>query len=571
MASDQELEIQEVLAQALREGRISRRQFMAGALAAAGAGVLAACAAPAVAPTAAPATAAPSAATSAPAAPTMASGSAGARALTPTFYQWIIDLHPAVKTDVNPQFPGVNFQIAPVQGFDVARFVAEAKQQQSTWDVYVGTTPFVEMKSLIDSGAIEPWDPYMPKEVIDDMIPSIRDEVTVDGKIYSWPFFLDIIVQAYNSDITNKAGIPDKAPVDWDEYLADAKKVVDSGAAQYGCTFDAHGWRSLAPIAHSFSTNTYYKLDGDKSGIPLFDFTSDASVNALMVMKQMLDLSSANALQPGATDGGVNQTPDEIAFSAQKVAYYVKYQNAPLRFANLWPNPAALRLAALPKGKGGEGSTVFWTTGAALFKYGQNKEKVAEYMKALTYNDKLWAESIGGSGTGNQKIQPGQLPPFKSIYAKWKASPPDFLKANPWVGRVQPAPSRQSHSESRVRAATVRAWTTDLGKILEGRGKRPQSGAPGRQRRRCRRGQKESITIRAQWYVACQAHIASRRNSWVRRRARHRRLTQSKKASHGEYKFSDGTGAPCPAPSRRALPLSELAVCHPRARLFHRL
>jgi len=224
--------------------------------------------------------------------------------------------------------------------------------------------------------------------------------------------------------------------VDWDEYLADAKKVVDSGAAQYGCTFDAHGWRSLAPIAHSFSTNTYYKLDGDKSGIPLFDFTSDASVNALMIMKQMLDLSSANALQPGSTDGGVNQTPDEIAFSAQKVAYYIKYQNAPLRFANLWPNPAALRLAALPKAKGGEGSTVFWTTGAALFKYGQNKEKVAEYMKALTYNDKIWADSIGGSGTGNQKIQPGQLPPYKSIYAKWKANPPDFLKANPWVDLV---------------------------------------------------------------------------------------------------------------------------------------
>jgi len=180
MASDRELEIQQMLAQALREGYITRRQFMTGALAAAGASVLAACAAPSAAPTAAPATAAPAAATSAPAAPTTASGSASARPLTPTFYQWIIDLHPAIKTDVNPQFAGINFQIAPVQGFDVARFVAEAKQQQSTWDVYVGTTPFVEMKSLIDSGAIEPWDPYMPKEVMDDMIPSIRDEVSVE-------------------------------------------------------------------------------------------------------------------------------------------------------------------------------------------------------------------------------------------------------------------------------------------------------------------------------------------------------------------------------------------------------
>src|SRR5262249_11056593 len=123
-------------------------------------------------------------------------------------------------------------------------------------------------------------------------------------------------------------------------------------------------------------------------------------------------------------------TPDEVAFSAQKVAYYIKYQNAPLRMAKTWPNPKALRLAALPKGQ--QGSTVFWTTGAALFKYGQNKQKAAEYMKAVTYSDKIWADSIGGSASG----QPGQLPPFQSIYAKWKANPPQFLKDNPWVDVV---------------------------------------------------------------------------------------------------------------------------------------
>lgn len=444
MASEQEV-IEQVLVDAMRRGQISRRQFMQTMLAAGlglgGLGVLAACATPAPAVTAVPPTAA-SAATAAPAATTGAQ--AGTRNLTPTFYQWIIDLHPAIKTDINPQFPGLDFQIAPVAGFDVARFIAESKQQQSTWDVYVGTTPFVEMKSLIDSGAIEPWDPYIPKEVLDDMIPSIREECSVDGKLYSWPFFLDIIVQGWNNDITTKAGIADKAPADWTEYLANSKKALDSGAAQYGCTFDAHGWRSLAPIAHSFSTDTYYKLDGDKSGIPLFDFTSDASMKALDVMKQMLDLSSANALQPGTTDGGVNSTPDEVAFSAQKVAYYIKYQNAPLRMAKTWPNPKALRLAALPKGQ--QGSTVFWTTGAALFKYGKNKEKAAEYMKALTYSDKIWADSIGGSASG----QPGQLPPFQSIYAKWKATPPQFLKDNPWVdvvfGQLQVAKAIPNHA-----------------------------------------------------------------------------------------------------------------------------
>lgn len=424
--------IQDALKIAMQQCTISRRQFMQGMIAAGlglgGVGVLAACGAPATtAPTAAPPTAAPAQPTAAPAQPT-AAPAAAERLLTPSFYQWIIDLHPAIP-NINKQFGQVNAQIAPVEGFNVSRFVAEAQNKESTWDVYVGMTPFVEMGDLIKAGVIEPWDNYIPKDVIDDIIPSIRAEGTVDGKLYAWPFLLDIIVQGYNSAITTKAGIPDKAPADWDEYLANARTVLDKGAAKYGATFDAHGWRSLAPITHSIATDVYYMLDGDKSGQPLFDFTHPAAIQALELMKQMLDLSSANALQPGQTDGGVNQTPDEVAFAAQNVAYYIKYQNAPLRMAATWTDPAALRMAALPKAKGGAGSTVFWTTGCCLFKYGKNKEKAAEYLKTLTYDQQIWKDSIGGTSSGH----PGQLPPYTSIYTAWNANPPDFLKANPWV------------------------------------------------------------------------------------------------------------------------------------------
>jgi multiple sugar transport system substrate-binding protein len=352
-----------------------------------------------------------------------------ARPLTPTFYQWIIDLHPGIP-DVNAEFgDDLNMQIAPVQGFDVARFIAEASNQQSTWDVYVGMTPFVEMAALIESGTIEPWDDYIPQDILDDLIPSIREECTIDGKLYSWPFLLDVIVQAYNSSITSAAGLEDVPPANWDEYLANSQTVLDSGAARYGCTFDAHGWRSLAPITHSFSTDVYYTRDGDT--VPLFDFTHEAAIQALEVMKKMLDLSSANALQPGTTDAGVNNTPDEVAFGAQQVAYYVKYQNAPLRYASTWTDPSALRMGALPTG--GAGSTVFWTTGACLFKYGQNKERAAEYMAALTRNARIWQDSIAGSPTAH----PGQLPPYQSIYAGWETEQPEWLTAETWVPLVR--------------------------------------------------------------------------------------------------------------------------------------
>lgn len=433
MASEQQEIIENALLDDLRTGRITRRQFMQSMLTVGmglgGVAVLSACGAPA-APTAAPATSAP-AATSAPGATSGAQAST--RPLTPTFYQWIIDLHPGVKEAINPQFPNLNFQIAPTQGFDVTRFVEEGKNKNSTWDVYVGMTPFVEMAGLIKADVIEPWDNYISQDIINDLIPSIRDECTVNGKLYSWPFLLDIIVESQNNSLVKAAGLDTAIPTDWDTYLANAKAVLDKNAAKYGCTFDAHGWRSLAPITHSISTKVYYNAAEDKTGVPLFDFTSDPAVQALQIMKQMLDLSSANALQPGTTDAGVNNTPDEVAFSAESVAYYVKYQNAPLRFAKTWKDPNALALGALPKAKGGEGATVFWTTGACLFKWGQNKDKAAEYMKALTYSDRIWKDSISGSPSGH----PGQLPPFKSIYAKWQANPPDWLGAQTWVPLVR--------------------------------------------------------------------------------------------------------------------------------------
>ena len=125
--------------------------------------------------------------------------------LTPTFYQWIEDLHPGISR-VNARFPGIRYRIAPVEGFGIERFVAEAKKGRSTWDVYVGQTPFVEMTAMIEAGVIEPWDGYIPQEVIDDIIPAIREECSVDGKLYSWPFLLDVIGMGWHSGITARGG-----------------------------------------------------------------------------------------------------------------------------------------------------------------------------------------------------------------------------------------------------------------------------------------------------------------------------------------------------------------------------
>ncbi len=388
----------------------------------------AAAAKPTTAPAAAPTTAPAAAPTTAAAKPTAAAAApaqaAATRPLTPTFYQWIVDLHPSLPqvNDAFKQSGPLNFQIAPVQGFGIDRFVAEAKDKSSTWDVYVGMTPFVEMSALIQADVIEPWDSYIPKDVLNDIIPSIRDECTVNGKLYSWPFLLDIITMGWNKGQSDAAGIT-AMPTTWDELLAASKQIVDKKVAPYGVVFDAHGWRSLAPITHSISTKVYTQD-------LFFDFNSQPALQALEIMKNMKALSSPNVLNTGTTDAGVNNTPDEDAFAAQQATYFVKYQNAPLNWAAKWPDPTKLGLGPLPKSTGGEGATVFWTTGACLFKYGQNKDKAAEYMKSLTFNDGIWKDSIAGSPTAH----PGQIPPYQSFYDKWSKEKPAWWQD--WVPLV---------------------------------------------------------------------------------------------------------------------------------------
>ena len=398
--TEQEILLQRIWREQLRRGQINKREFLTRTLSAglgmAGLGV---------------------------ASKFGVSTARAERPLTPTFYQWIEDLHPSIPL-VNEEFPGINYQIAPVEGFGIERFVAEAKNGESTWDVYVGQTPFVEMTAMIEADVIEPWDDYIPREVLDDIIPSIREENTIDGKLYGWPFLLDVIGSSWHSGLIESAGLPQKAPETWEDWLTSSQAVVDSGAAPFGNTFDAHGWRSLAPYAHSMSSDVY-TTEG------LFDFTSEPAIESLMLMKEMMALSNPDVLLAGASDGGVNGTPDEVAFAAQRVGYYTKYFNAPLRMAQYWEDPAQLSLAPLPKFAGGQGSTVFWTTGSALFKYGQNKEKVAEYITALTHNPQIWKDSIVGTETAH----PGQLPPYKSIYADWQANPPDWMPE--FVGLVR--------------------------------------------------------------------------------------------------------------------------------------
>lgn len=79
----------------------------------------------------------------------------------------------------------------------------------------------------------------------DDIIPTMLDDVTFDGKIWALPFNKSLPVLYYNKDSFKKAGLdPEAPPKNWDEFLEYAKKLTldtngDGRIDEWGTAFPA--------------------------------------------------------------------------------------------------------------------------------------------------------------------------------------------------------------------------------------------------------------------------------------------------------------------------------------------
>jgi hypothetical protein len=88
-----------------------------------------------------------------------------------TSYDWQLANHPGLNdfnADFGATFP-IEAEIAPSANFSADVFLSEAAEQSSSWDVYTGVTPFLEMIQLVEADVIEPWDPYLPEGMLEDL------------------------------------------------------------------------------------------------------------------------------------------------------------------------------------------------------------------------------------------------------------------------------------------------------------------------------------------------------------------------------------------------------------------
>jgi sorbitol/mannitol transport system substrate-binding protein len=90
---------------------------------------------------------------------------------------------------------------------------------------------------------------------LDDVIPTVRDALSVEGKLYAAPFYAESSFLMYRQDVLEAAGITMPANPTWDE-VAEAARAVDTDDMAGICLRGKPGWGDLGA---SFTTvlNTF--------------------------------------------------------------------------------------------------------------------------------------------------------------------------------------------------------------------------------------------------------------------------------------------------------------------------
>jgi sorbitol/mannitol transport system substrate-binding protein len=136
---------------------------------------------------------------------------------------------------------------------------------------------------------------------VDDLLPPIRDGLSVDGTLYAAPFYGESSMIMYRSDLFEEAGIEMPDAPTW-EFVADAaRQLTDKNAEQYGiCLRGKAGWGEnmafLTATANSFGARWF-----DEEWRPQFD--SEEWKNTLQFYVDLMN----EAGPPGASSNGFNE------------------------------------------------------------------------------------------------------------------------------------------------------------------------------------------------------------------------------------------------------------------------
>lgn len=269
---------------------------------------------------------------------------------------------------------------------------------------------------------------------VGDILPPVRDALSVGGKQYAVPFYGESSILMYNKEILDAKGVTLPNKPTWDQVAAAAKKVNSKETAGI-CLRGKPGWGDLfAPLTTVVQTfgGAWYDMDWNaKVNAPEF-------VQAVTFYKDLL----ASAGQPDPVSYSFNECL--TALKTGKVAMWLDASvAASMLEADDSPVKGKMGYTHAPVVKTKEAGWL-WSWNLSVPKNTQNKDAAIKFIKWATSKD---YHNLVGTKLGWSLVPPGArtstyaIPEYKKAAAAYAPITLDVMSSvNPKQPGVNPQP-----------------------------------------------------------------------------------------------------------------------------------
>lgn len=290
-----------------------------------------------------------------------------------------------------------------------------------------------------ERGWLAPFDNPPAAYQIDDILPSVREGLSADGKQYALPFYAESQMTYYRKDLLEKAGLTMPEQPTWDDIAGIAAKIHDPANGVYGiCLRGKPGWGEnmgqITPVANSYGARWF-----DMDWHPQFDTAPWKEA-----LTEYIDLLTKYG-PPGATSNGYNEIL--TLFGAGKCGMWVDATVAAgtLSDTTLSSVVGKVGYALPPYGKFNKGNHYLWAWALAVPASSKKQEEAQQFVYWATSQDyiKLVADT-----TGWATVPPGTRKSTYDNQAYLDAAPfarltmETIQSANPSDATQEPVPYR---------------------------------------------------------------------------------------------------------------------------------
>lgn len=259
------------------------------------------------------------------------------------------------------------------------RVTTDVATQGGSFDIF--NTGLYEVPIWGSKGWLVPLDDFGADYEYDDLFPSVRGGMSVDGKMYAMPFYSESSFTYYRTDLFEKAGIevPTDTPT-FDEFREMVAKVHDPENGVFGtCQRGKAGWGEngafLTPTINAFG-GRWFDMDWN----PTIDSPEWNSAISYYV-----DLMQ-NYGPPGATSNGHNE--NRALFADGKCATWIDATSASGTIFG--PESSVADVTSFfpaPKQTCEKGITYFWAWVLAIPTGSKNVDVAKDFIEWATSKD----------------------------------------------------------------------------------------------------------------------------------------------------------------------------------------